>query len=146
MIVWRISDHNDLEGKGGLFFSGRWNFKGEAIVYCADHPSTAMLEILVNTDLHFLPDTYQLLKIEIPDEAIEQVGELPKNWHHDPGITQSIWRTFCAESENAVLAVPCVIVPHAWNYLINPKLVDQSGISIVGNSKHPYDERFQLEL
>ncbi len=41
--------------------------KNTPVVYCADHPATALLEILVHVDAEDLPPAYQLLEIEVPD-------------------------------------------------------------------------------
>jgi RES domain-containing protein len=48
MRIWRISNFADLSGRGGMLIDGRWNRRGTPIVYCTDHPSTALLEILVH--------------------------------------------------------------------------------------------------
>jgi RES domain-containing protein len=68
MFLWRISKFADLSGKGGELVSGRWHDKGHPIVYCADHPSTALLEMIVHMNPVNIPESYQLLKIECPDE------------------------------------------------------------------------------
>ena len=69
MILWRISNYADLAGRGGLLAPGRWHDRGNPIVYCADHPSTALLEMLVHVDPDQLPDGFQLLKIHCPDDV-----------------------------------------------------------------------------
>ncbi|AVT78400.1 hypothetical protein RPPS3_43380 [Rhodopseudomonas palustris] len=58
MELWRISNYADLTGTGGLRASGRWHSRGRRIVYLADHPSSAVLEMLVHMDREFLPATY----------------------------------------------------------------------------------------
>jgi RES domain-containing protein len=76
MILWRISKFADLSGKGGELVSGRWHLKGHAIVYCADHPSTALLEMIVHLNPANIPDKYQLLKISCPESVFEKLGYL----------------------------------------------------------------------
>lgn len=66
MELWRISNYADLTGTGGLRASGRWHSRGRRIVYLADHPSSALLEMLVDMDREFLPATYQMLRVAIP--------------------------------------------------------------------------------
>jgi RES domain-containing protein len=70
MFLWRISRFADLSGKGGELVSGRWHEKGNPVVYCADHPSTMLLEMIVHVNPANIPDTYQLLKIECPDDIL----------------------------------------------------------------------------
>lgn len=67
MIVWCISNHADLSGRGGLIAQGRWHRKGIPVVYCSDHPSTTLLEIVVQVDIGEMPENFQLLKIHCPD-------------------------------------------------------------------------------
>jgi RES domain-containing protein len=83
MELWRISNYPDLSGIGGVKASGRWHTRGRAVVYLADHPSGALLEMLVRMDSDHIPSTYMLLRIEIPDDlAVAQVelSELPPDW------------------------------------------------------------------
>jgi len=48
MELWRISNYADLSGGGGLQAAGRWHTRGKRIVYLADHPASAVLEMLVH--------------------------------------------------------------------------------------------------
>ena len=70
MVLWRISNFADLKGIGGLRAPGRWHFAGQPVVYLAEHPAGALLETLVHQEIGGtadLPDTYQLLKVEVDD-------------------------------------------------------------------------------
>jgi RES domain-containing protein len=145
MNSWRISGYADLEGKGGLNFASRWNHVGQTIVYTADHPSTALLEILVNVDFEDLPETYQLLKISIPDEAPIKIAKLKANWQKDVQYTRDFWSNFCAKSTEIILKVPSVITPYTYNYLINPNKVKKTDIKIEIAETHNYDKRFMIK-
>ena len=68
MELWRISNYVDLSGIGGLRAAGRWHSQGRRIVYLADHPSSALLEMLVHMDRDLIPPTYQLLRVAVPDD------------------------------------------------------------------------------
>src|SRR2546429_6312150 len=39
MILWRISNHTTLDGRGGLYASGRWHTEGRPIVYLSENRS-----------------------------------------------------------------------------------------------------------
>ena len=82
MELWRISNYADLSGLGGLRAGGRWHSQGRRIVYLADHPSSALLEMLVHMDRDLMPATYQLLRVVVPaDMAVEAIdAELPPDW------------------------------------------------------------------
>lgn len=141
MRVWRISLFADLSGQGGLVSEARWNFAGTPIVYCADHPATALLEILVHLDAEDSPSTFQLLEIDIPDSLTAAAPDLPENWADDVAMTQQVGSGFVAAMAGPFMKVPCAIVPFAYNYLLNPALLEDAGIGIVGVTQHPIDTR-----
>jgi len=141
MRLWRISNYADLSGQGGLFSAGRWNVLGTPIVYCADHPATALVEILVHVDAEDLPSTYQLLELDVPERVTISVADLPANWVDDLAATRRIGTQFVADADHAVLEVPSVVVPFARNYLLNPALLERAAISIVSTTRHPFDAR-----
>jgi RES domain-containing protein len=141
MRLWRISGYADLSGRGGVVSAGRWNFRDTPMVYCADHPATALLEILVHVDAEDLPSDYQLLEIGVPDTTAIFVPDLPRDWKGDIAFTRRIGTDFIAANTHAAMQVPCAIVPFARNYLLNPASLMREGIGIVGATKHPIDAR-----
>lgn len=141
MRLWRISNYADLSGQGGVFSAGRWNLLGTPMVYCADHPAAALVEILVHVDAEDLPASYQLLEIDVPETVRIATAELPSNWVSDIAETRQMGSRFVNLRSTPILEVPCVVVPFAKNYLLNPALVDQEGIRIASTTTHPFDER-----
>lgn len=141
MRLWRISGYADLSGVGGLVSAGRWNVMGIPIVYSTDHPATALLEILVHVDAEDMPQTYQLLEIDVPDDVAVASAELPDDWKDDLATTQRLGTDFVAVATHSVMEVPCAIVPFTRNYLLNPDLLVRDGIHIVGVTMHPIDTR-----
>ena len=142
MHIWRISEFADLSGEGGVAYPGRWNERGVPIVYCADHPSTALLEILVHLRAANMPETYQLIAIAVPDTLEISVATPPERWLDAPAATQHIWTNFVGASKGALLRVPSVVMPQASNYLLNPGHADAEGIRIVETWRYPFDSRF----
>jgi RES domain-containing protein len=141
MRLWRISNFADLSGEGGLLIEGRWHFRGTPIVYCTDHPSTALLEILVHATRYTVPDYYQLLEIEAPDNIEAFVPAIPVNWDHDIDGTRHIGAGFIADGISALMNVPSVIMPKARNILLNPAHTDARRIRIVETYRYPFDSR-----
>ncbi|WP_244609078.1 RES family NAD+ phosphorylase [Bradyrhizobium sp. SUTN9-2] len=92
MRIWRISNFDDLSGIGGLKADGRWHDRGRHVVYAADHPASALLEVMVHLeiDVEDLPTSYQLLRIDVPDNlAVEKVSlsdieRVSPNWAGNP--------------------------------------------------------------
>jgi RES domain-containing protein len=133
MIVWRLCrrPHADLSGEGARRFGGRWNSPGRPVVYLADHPALAALEVRVHLDLPFelLPADFVLMRVMVPDSP-NTVFEAAAN----SVTTGDAW---LAEARSAVLQVPSVLVPHAWNVLLNPSHPDASQASL--RSVEPFD-------
>lgn len=142
MDIWRISNHADLNGKGGLLAAQRWNHQGDPIVYCCEHPALSMLEIIVNADLSLLPAAYQLLRVHVPDSVSRAEATLPDSWRDNITGTQDYWRNFCAKSSACLLKVPSVVMPYAWNWLINPRHADHADLAVTEQISYPFDSRF----
>ncbi|QDY99152.1 RES family NAD+ phosphorylase [Nitratireductor mangrovi] len=141
MRAWRISNYADLSGQGGRAVSGRWHVKGRPIIYCADHPSTSLLEILVHASRETVPDGYQLIDIDVPDDIHVIDVELPAGWERDLAVSQRVGSQFLEARKSAVLRVPSAIMPKAANLLINPLHPSARLISIVGTWRYPFDSR-----
>ncbi|MGB7432943.1 MAG: RES family NAD+ phosphorylase [Ahrensia sp.] len=142
MDIWRISNHSDLSGRGGLLAAQRWNHQGDPIVYCCEHPALSMLEILVNADLNLLPTNYQLLRVHVPEHVSRAEAKLADGWRDDAIMTQDYWRAFCAQSSACLLKVPSVVMPYAWNWLINPRHADHAHLAVTEQVRYPFDSRF----
>jgi RES domain-containing protein len=147
-IFWRISNHVDLGGWGGLKFSSRWTSLGKRIVYMAETPAGAMLETLV----HFtnrddgLPRTYTLIEIEAPDvlTAKELMPLADTNWRERMEATQRIGDAWLASLETLLARVPSAIAPRTWNLLLNPLHPDAEKMRIVSVIRERFDNRLFL--
>lgn len=145
--LWRISNHPDLQGLGGLRASGRWHTKGREVVYCAEAPTGALLEALVHLEVESveaLPRSYQLLRIVLPDDVpVEEVAlaSLPPDWRRRPLFTRSIGDAWLATGRSAALRVPSAVSPHAFNVLLNPRLLRGTGIRVTARDRYPFDAR-----
>ena len=143
MELWRISNYADLSGIGGLRAAGRWHSQGRSIVYLADHPSSALLEMLVHMDRDLLPATYQLLRVSVPnDVAIETVGvELPADWRSKTMVSREIGDRWLDRSTSALLRVPSAISERSNNFLLNPAHENAVRIIVAEVIKAPFDPR-----
>jgi RES domain-containing protein len=149
MRIWRISNYADLSGIGGLKVAGRWHEKGRQVVYAADHPSTALLEVLVHLeiDVEDLPDRFQLIEIDVPTDlsigSIEKADleKLSLGWMEDVRISRGQALPWFQELRTPILRVPSAILPGVSNFLINPLHADAGRIVTIGAEKYPYDTR-----
>lgn len=146
MFLWRISNHLSLAGEGALRSPGRWHTRGRRVVYCAQNPAAALLEILVHfeIDIQDLPVRYRLLKIEAPEEAyIERmsVDQLPADWPERTEVTRALGDGWLTRGASALLSVPSAIVPETFNVLLNPAHRDAKRVVIVETGEHAIDPR-----
>ena len=142
--LWRISNYADLGGYGGVRFAGRWHSKGRPIVYCAEHPAAALAEFLVHLDREDFPDTFRLLTIEIDEShTVEHLDldRLPRGWRSDYSATRRIGDDWLARRSTLLLEVPSVLVPEAWNVLLNPASPEMAQVRITGDVRVPLDPR-----
>jgi RES domain-containing protein len=146
LILYRVSNFADLAGKGGELADGRWHTReqGRRIVYLSDHPALCLLETIVHVSREDeLPDTYQLLSVDLPDDLIEQVEEslLSGDWRSNPTITRQIGNSWLLEGRTAGLLVPSVIVPVAHNCLLNPLVPAVASLRPEVVGPFPFDTR-----
>jgi len=146
VILWRISNYKDLLGIGGLRVPGRWHNKGVPIVYLAENPALALIEVLVHfeLDLSEVPEKFQLLEIEYKQrKSVSRLNPnaLAHDWQHDLELTRAIGDEWLSTGAAALLRVPSALVPNSFNYLLNPRHPEAKVAKIVSVINHPYDSR-----
>jgi len=146
MILWRIGRHSTLDGQGGLLASARWHTRRQPIVYLAESPAGALLEVLVHLELtpDSLPSHYGLLKAEAPDEtSLRILGplDLSEDWVGDLILTRSIGDEWLASRSHVLLRVPSAIVPETFNVLLNPMHPDAGRVQVLRHQEYPWDVR-----
>jgi RES domain-containing protein len=143
-VLWRISRHRDLKGLGGLRASGRWHERGLPVVYLAETPAGAFLEVCVHTAANDIPPSYTLLEVSVPKRAsIETVDSnaLPRDWPEKLESTRAIGSNWLRSVRSALLRVPSAIVPATYNVLLNPGHRDSKQIQVTSLLEHPFDVR-----
>lgn len=103
MRVWRVSRaaFADLSGEGARLYGGRWNSPGRPMVYTAENPALAILEVRVHLDLDpdLIPDDYVLMEIDVPEMEGEELAIPPD----DPGTAGDDWLAKDADPEGSFL-------------------------------------------
>ncbi|MDA0911991.1 MAG: RES family NAD+ phosphorylase [Proteobacteria bacterium] len=111
-------------GDGARIYGGRWNNKGSPCVYCASSESLAILEIFVHLEDYAILPNFTLFQIELPKSEINYLKPelLPHSWQDQPAPpeTADIGDQWLKHCESLILAVPSVIVPREYNYILNP--------------------------
>lgn len=153
--LWRIAKHtatfraDDLSGGGAAATGGRWNSKGNHVVYASFSIALATLETLahlgggdINCRNRFL------VEILVPESVWNKrdwrdTTMLPPTWIAEPPGMDSInigdaWLT---SGVSALLVVPSVIVHEEANILINPTHPDAKSITARVARQYVYDPR-----
>lgn len=143
MRAWRVSRaaFADLSGEGARLYGGRWNSPGRALIYTAENPALAILEVRVHLDLEpdLIPDDYVLVEIDISGVEVTELAIAPD----DPGAFGDGW---LATAATPILKAPSFIAPRSFNLLINPAHPGAAGISIVETQPFDFDKRLWLPL
>ena len=151
MIIYRLAIEpykDDLSGEGAKLYGGRWNPPGKAALYATENISLAVLEILVNTDLHHIPPSYHLVKIEIPANIIPAIirkNKLKTGWKNDIDYTRGMGYDFLQSSHSLLLKIPSAIIDEEHNFIINTQHADFKKIKITSSKKFSFDKRLYLK-
>ena len=110
-----------FDGEGAFRFGGRWNSRGNRIIYTAGSLSLAVLEMLVHFQDDSILPSYSFIEAKFDENLIENVGKLPKKWRDSPPPfeVQKIGDDWTKQNLSAVLRVPSAIISTESNYLIN---------------------------
>jgi RES domain-containing protein len=143
--LWRISNHADLRGLGGLRAAARWHNRGRPIVYLAESPPGALMEILVHQEIASpaaLPDSYRLLTVEV-DDGVRPLPcpPLPPDWANRRDVARAIGDGWLAGGASALLRVPGAIMPDVHNVLLNPLHPDSAKVRVAAARDVPFDPR-----
>jgi RES domain-containing protein len=133
LSLWRISKRKYADtafsGEGARRVGGRWNSRGQGMVYTSGTLSLAALEVLVYMEVEDVTTMLAYIRVDVPTEVkIEylEVAQLPPDWRNipAPAILANMGDRWFRSGATAILAVPSVVIPQEFNYLINPSHPD----------------------
>lgn len=143
--LWRISNHRDLTGGGGLRYSARWHTAGRRVVYLAESPAGALIEVLVHLELDEtdLPPAYTLLRVAVAPEVVAVDLPVPANdaWKAKLMVTRALGDEWLKSGRSALARVPSAILPDTFNLLLNPQHAQASLVAIVEATSARLDPR-----
>ena len=123
MRLWRISAWPGLTGEGGMHVDGRWNTRGHRVIYGAEHPALAMVEVMAHLRLSVtnIPTTLKLIPIDVADGAdIDPGMTLPAGWQASEPTSRAVGDAWLSRASALLTPVPSAILAHSTNFLINP--------------------------
>jgi len=154
VVLWRIAadtldyEADDLSGEGAKTTGGRWNRKGDAMIYASTSIALACLETIVHlSGGNPLPLNRYLVELTIPatlwDAGVDFDPAGQVGWDAEPAGRISVdWGTAWLRSRKSLLArVPSIIVPEEQNVLINPDHPHADRVRSKRIRKWLYDQR-----
>ena len=136
---------DDLSGIGASLAGGRWNRPGFRVLYTAGSRALATLEVLVHVPTIFVPKSYYLLTIRVPEDSLLSVplDQLPDGWNDakPPETIKEMTENWLAENRFLLLKVPSAVVAGEYNYLINPAHLRANEVLITNKQPYSFDAR-----
>lgn len=139
LSLWRISKRRYADtafnGEGARRVGGRWNTRGQGMVYTSGTLSLAALEVFVHMEVEDMTTMLAYIRVDVPTEVkIEylEVAQLPPDWRNipAPAVLAAIGDNWFKVGATAILAVPSVVIPLELNYLINPSHPDFAKLAL----------------
>ncbi|MEA2663185.1 MAG: hypothetical protein QOI11_129 [Candidatus Eremiobacteraeota bacterium] len=123
MRLFRLTNQRDpvaaFDGVGASLYPGRWNERGQRMVYVTTRLPLGILEVLVQSSLSTFAG-FVAYPLDVPDDAV--------TWFERPLLSPA-WRTMRGRDEcrtfgerwrssavSAALAVPSAVVPEAYDF------------------------------
>lgn len=150
MLGWRICRKryvaSALSGVGAEKHGGRWNHKGDRMVYMSSSLSLATLEMFVHVQPDSLPSELYSVAVTIPEAASTEewkISDLPKNWRNYPAPRrlQELGSTWLRERRSLLLIVPSAVNPTEHNLMLNPMHTDAAMTTDVESQPFQFDPR-----
>lgn len=132
-------------GFGAREFGGRWDSKGVAVVYTAENRSLAAMEQLVHLVKPRILKGYVIANISFDAHQVTRLspGSLPAGWKN-PIALPALKRygdNWIDAARHVILAVPSVVIPGEWNYLLNPAHPEFRALKKSAPKRFGYDFR-----
>lgn len=115
-----------FDGEGARLFGGRWNSPGTRLVYTAEAPSLAVLEVLVHLQASAPLAAYVMIEVQVPEERVEVLARVPADWRRLPApeSTRRAGDAWVRSGRSLALSVPSVVSPGERLLLLNPAHAD----------------------
>jgi RES domain-containing protein len=127
--IWRIEKRKNAAGvktgEGAKIAGGRWTSPGRPAIYCAEHLSLAILEVLVHCPGASQRSVARVrFRLRLDRKLLEHVTskDLPAGFSPRTlyTVTRAIGDAWLQRARTPCLAVPSAIVPAENNYILNP--------------------------
>jgi len=127
---------------------GRWNLRGQLVIYAAGSRALACLENVVHRSGEGLNSLFRVIRIDLPDALpIEglPLDQMPADWQlpRHYARCQPLGAAWYQRQTAAVLRVPSSVIAHEHNYVLNTRHPDFGQIRIAGWEEFSFDPRIK---
>jgi len=156
MVLFRVATEtrsypaDDLSGGAAAAEPGRWNKKGEPVVYTATSVALATLETAAHVNPTGLPLNKFLVQIVVSPKAwtrreVLDISAIGPTWKAVPSgaTSERAGSDWLRSRRSVLLLVPSVIAPEEHCVLINPAHPDAKDIRAVVLRQMEYDLLFR---
>lgn len=149
MLLYRLGRRRyarSLTGTGAALYPGRWNSEHVPMIYCGGSRALCALEVLVHIDSERPPLDIVVSTLIVPEDAPRHTPgprQLPRGWDAErySAPVQEFGDRFILAKEHLVLRVPSAVVPHEFNYLLNPLHPDFKRVKVLAVISFKFDPR-----
>ena len=129
---------------------GRWNLRGQLVIYAAGSRALACLENVVHRSGEGLNSLFKVICINVPDALLIEeltLDQMPPDWQlpRHYARCQPLGTAWYQRQTAAVLRVPSSIIAHEHNYVLNTRHPDFGQIRIVGREDFEFDSRIKQD-
>ena len=116
---------------------GRWNLRGQLVIYAAGSRALTCLENVVHRSGEGLNSYFQVVRIDVPDALpIEglTLAQMPADWQlaRHYARCQPLGAAWYQRQAAAILWVPSFVIAHEHNYVLNTRHLDFARVRIAG--------------
>ncbi|GAB2723956.1 hypothetical protein GCM10011495_03800 [Hymenobacter frigidus] len=129
---------------------GRWNLRGQLVIYAAGSRALACLENVVHRSGEGLNSLFKVIRINVPDALLIEeltLDQMPPDWQlpRHYARCQPLGTAWYQRQTAAVLRVPSSIIAHEHNYVLNTRHPDFGQMRIVGREDFEFDSRIKQD-
>lgn len=148
MLVYRIVHKKYSKTLFVSGMEGRWNSKGNKVLYCAESIALAFLENMIRRQGVGFKDDFKIMIIEVPTKAgitFFNIENLETGWRNSDNYSKcqkagDEWYIAC---KHLLLKVPSAVLPESYNFVINTDHPGYKKIKLINVTNLVPDKRIE---
>ena len=148
MLLYRIVHKKYSQTLSASGLPGRWNSKGNKVLYCAESISLAFLENMIRRKGVGFNHDFKIMFIEVPAKTKLTIiipDDPDEGWRDFDNYSkcQVLGDKWYNENSSLLLKAPSAVLPEAFNYVINTTRKDYNKVKLLEVTDLIPDERIE---